>query len=90
MIFAQSKAGHDKDEIYYVYAEEDADVILVNGKNRTIEYPKKKRKKHVQPINRVSNEVRSILGEPEVLDDAAIRRALRKYQEERIVESRCY
>ena len=51
MIFAQSKAGHDKDEIYYVYAEEDADVILVNGKNRTIEYPKKKRKKHVQPIN---------------------------------------
>ncbi|MBQ7678202.1 MAG: hypothetical protein IJT32_08205 [Lachnospiraceae bacterium] len=90
MIFAKSKAGHDKDEIYYVYAEDGADVILVNGDRRTMEYPKKKRKKHIQPINRISAEVQRILEEPDVLTDEAIRKALKKYQEERIVESRCH
>ncbi len=86
MVFAKSKAGHDKNEIYYVYAEEEEDVILVNGRNRTVEYPKKKRKKHVQPINRISDEVRRIIDEPAVLDDTAIRRAIRKYQEEMICQ----
>ncbi len=86
MVFAKSKAGHDKDEVYYVYAEEDEDVILVNGRNRTIEYPKKKRKKHVQPIARVSEEVRRILDEPAVLNDDVVRRAIRKYQEEMVCQ----
>jgi hypothetical protein len=90
MIFAKSKAGHDKDEIYFVYAEEGTDVILVNGRNRTIERPKKKRKKHIQPINRIPDEVQEILDAPEVLDDTAIRRALKRYQEEKIVKSRCH
>lgn len=90
MILARSKAGHDKDEFYYVYAEDASDVILVNGTNRTMEHPKKKRKKHIQPINRISAEVQSILDGPENLTDAAIREALKKYQEERIVESRCH
>ena len=90
MIFARSKAGHDKNEIYYVYAEEEDDVILVNGTNRTVDYPKKKRKKHIWPIKRVSKEVQSILDEPDVIDDAAIRKAIAKYMEEKIVESRCH
>ena len=90
MIFAKSKAGHDKDEIYYVLAEDGEDVILVNGTNRTMEDPKKKRKKHIQLINRISPAVKGILDEPEALTDEAVRKALKKYQEEKVVESRCH
>lgn len=82
MYFAKSKAGHDKNEIYYVYAEENDFCILVNGRNRTVEFPKKKRRKHLQPIEHVSDEIKKVLDEAEVLNDTVIRKALSLYQEE--------
>lgn len=45
-----SKAGHDKG-VRYIIIEESGDfVYLADGKVRTLEHPKKKRKKHIQPI----------------------------------------
>ena len=47
---AKSKAGHDKDKIYVIIRETDEYVYLCDGDLRKIDNPKKKSKKHVQPI----------------------------------------
>lgn len=47
---ARSKAGHDKNDIFVIIKEEDEYVYLVDGKLRTLEKPKRKNKKHIQPI----------------------------------------
>ena len=51
-MFAFSRAGHDKGRLYFVISEEDEYVYLVDGDLRPVEKPKKKRKKHIQPIKR--------------------------------------
>ena len=49
---AISKAGHDKDALYVVVRQEGDFVYLCDGRLKTPEKPKKKRLKHVQPVNR--------------------------------------
>lgn len=49
---AISKAGHDKDTLYVVVGQEGDFVYLCDGRLKTPENPKKKRLKHVQPMNR--------------------------------------
>ena len=51
-MLAKSKAGHDKDNIYIVIKVENTYVYLADGEIRMWEKPKKKKKKHVQPIGR--------------------------------------
>ena len=59
--FAKSKAGHDKNQLYFILKEEEEFVYLVNGTTRPLDKPKKKRKKHVQVIHRIPAELCSIL-----------------------------
>lgn len=73
-MLAKSKAGHDKENIYVIFQEDDAYVYLVDGRIRTMDKPKKKRKKHIQIIK--SSRVES---EKELLDDLAIKRAIKEY-----------
>lgn len=47
-MFAVSTAGHDKGRMYLVIKEEGDSVYLVDGNLRTLENPKKKKKKHLQ------------------------------------------
>lgn len=42
--FAKSKAGHDKDQLYFILKVEEEFVYLVNGTTRSLDKPKKKRK----------------------------------------------
>ncbi len=49
-LLARSKAGHDEGRVYVITGVEDAYVYLVDGKIRTLNHPKKKKKKHVQII----------------------------------------
>jgi len=49
-MFAVSKAGHDKGRMYIILKEDGEYVYLADGKLRTVENPKKKKKKHVQPV----------------------------------------
>lgn len=51
-MFARSKAGHDKGDIYVIIKEEPEYVYLVDGKLRTLDKPKKKNKKHIQIIRK--------------------------------------
>ena len=48
--FAKSKAGHDKDQIYVIIKEDPEYVYLMDGKIKTVDKPKKKKKKHIQLI----------------------------------------
>ncbi len=51
-MLAKSKQGHDKGELFLIIKEEDPYVFLADGKGRTLEKPKKKKKKHVQIIKK--------------------------------------
>ncbi len=43
--FAKSKAGQDKDQLYFILKVEEEFVYLVNGTTRPLDKPKKKAKK---------------------------------------------
>jgi hypothetical protein len=58
---AVSLAGHDKDSVYAVVAEEGSMVLLADGRTRTLEKPKKKNQKHIRRIGNLPNEVREKL-----------------------------
>lgn len=55
-MFAASKAGHDKGEIYIIAAEEGEYVYLVDGKRRPLEKPKKKNRKHIVCVREADEE----------------------------------
>ncbi len=52
-MLAISKAGHDKKSWYVVLNVEGNKAFLVNGVNRTMDRPKAKKLKHLQPVNLV-------------------------------------
>lgn len=80
-MFAGSKAGHDKGDIYVIIREEPEYVYLVDGKLRTLDKPKKKNKKHIQIVKKpveasFAENVRN--GE---IDDAEIRKVITQYKQ---------
>ncbi len=78
MEFAESRAGHDRNRIYLVVKTEGDYVWLVNGTTRPLASPKKKNRKHVQPIRKLPASVRECLTDP--VNDITIKRALKIYQ----------
>ena len=48
---ATSRAGHDRDTLYVIIAEEGDFVYLCDGRLKPPDKPKKKRRKHIQPID---------------------------------------
>ena len=52
-----STAGRDKGELFYVIAEEDQYLFLANGKDRPLDRPKRKKRKHVQKVLRPETRV---------------------------------
>lgn len=81
-MLAISKAGHDKDCWYVVYNIEETNVFLVNGKNRRIENPKKKKRKHLQPVNEVPEILREKLQKKEPWTNEEIKRAIKLCQQD--------
>ncbi|MDE6128035.1 MAG: KOW domain-containing RNA-binding protein [Lachnospiraceae bacterium] len=51
-MLAFSKAGHDKQAVYMITGEEEEYVYVSDGKRRPIENPKRKNKKHIQPVKK--------------------------------------
>lgn len=49
-MLAKSKAGHDKGHVYVIFDVDETYVYLIDGVIRTIDRPKKKKKKHIQLI----------------------------------------
>ncbi len=81
-MLAISKAGHDKDCWYVVLNIEETNVFLVNGKNRTIENPKRKKRKHLQPVNEVPEILQEKLQKKEPWTNEEIKRAIKLCQKD--------
>lgn len=81
-MFALSRAGHDQKTIYVIISEEGEYVYLADGRNRTVDRPKKKNKKHIQIIKKMQLEKPS-----DGFNDLEIKRAIKKYQEGANVKS---
>ena len=67
---ARSIAGHDKGTLYIIIEETDQYLFLANGKERTLEKPKRKNRKHVALI-KIKNPINS---------NEAIKHSIREYR----------
>ena len=52
-----SLAGRDRGKLFYVVGMDETYLLLVNGKDRTIDKPKKKKRKHAQKVLRSETRV---------------------------------
>ncbi|MBQ8803256.1 MAG: RNA-binding protein [Tyzzerella sp.] len=73
-MLARSKAGHDKGHVYVILSTDETYVYLIDGQIRTMDKPKKKKKKHVQIIC----EKHELSG----IDDVGIKRILKLFGKE--------
>ena len=52
-----STAGRDKDSLFYVIGQKDEFLLLANGKDRPLDKPKRKKRKHIQKVLRSETRV---------------------------------
>ena len=71
-----STAGRDKDGIFYVIGEDQDVLLLVNGKDRTLDRPKRKKRKHVQKVLRSETRVAQKLRSGDKVLNGELRRDL--------------
>ena len=71
-----STAGRDKGSLFYVIAEEDAYLLLANGKDRPLDRPKRKKRKHVQKVLRPETRVAQKLMRGDKVLNGELRRDL--------------
>ena len=53
----QSTAGRDSGEWFYVIAEDPIFLYLANGKDRSLDKPKRKKRRHIQKVLRSETRV---------------------------------
>ncbi|WP_105616883.1 KOW domain-containing RNA-binding protein [Vallitalea okinawensis] len=75
----KSKAGRDKDHYFIIIEDLGEYVYLVDGHLRKLEKPKKKKKKHLQTINVIVNDLKEQIIEGYKITNADIRKALELY-----------
>ena len=71
-----STAGRDRDEWFYVIAEDPIYLYLANGKDRTLDKPKRKKRKHVQKVLRSETRVAEKLRQGDKVLNGELRRDL--------------
>ena len=76
---ARSLAGHDKDSLYIVTAEDNDLLSLCDGRLRPLSKPKKKKRKHVQPIIHIPPDIEALTEGADEWDDALIRKVIAEY-----------
>ncbi len=77
---AKVKAGHDKDKIYIIVRYDEQFVYLADGKLKTLQNPKKKSKKHIQPILHKIDETLALkLQTNDKVIDEEIKKAVKDY-----------
>ena len=71
-----STAGRDQGSLYYCVGREERYVMLVNGKDRTLEQPKRKSLRHVQKVLRSETRVAEKLRAGDKVLNSELRRDL--------------
>jgi len=78
-MLAISKAGHDLNHIYVVVKEEGEYVFLSDGRIRTLDRPKKKKKKHIQPVCEISSIIADKISSGKKIENEDIKRIIKLY-----------
>lgn len=73
-MLAKSKAGHDAGKVYVIIDVDETYVYLADGRIRTLDKLKRKKKKHVQIICKKYDVT--------AIDDVAIKRILKEWNKE--------
>ena len=71
-----STAGHDEGQLFYVIDMDDQFLYLANGKDRTLDKPKRKKRKHVQKVLRSETRVAEKLRSGDKVLNSELRRDL--------------
>jgi len=75
-----SRAGHDCNQIYVIINSDSEYVYLADGKSKTVDKPKKKKKKHVQIIFHIDKAINEKLSQNKLLINEDIKRAIKLYK----------
>lgn len=79
----RSLAGHDKGTLFCVVDTEGDFLLLADGKERKLNSPKRKRRKHAQRAGLSDHSVFLRLRAGEPVGDSEVRRALAAFRDER-------
>ena len=71
-----STAGRDAGKLFYVISLDDTYLTLVNGKDRTMENPKRKKRKHANKVLRSETRVAEKLKSGDKVLNSELRRDL--------------
>ena len=77
----KATAGREKGEIFLILSEQNDFVMLIDGKSRTIENPKKKNKKHLHLLCKSENAGLDM----SKLTDAQVKNFLNNYHKSRLI-----
>ena len=72
----KATAGRDQDELFYVIALDGEYLLLANGKDRPLDRPKRKKRKHVQKVLRSETRVAEKLRNGDKVLNGELRRDL--------------
>ena len=72
----QTTAGRDSGELFYCVGGDDRYVLLANGKDRTLDQPKRKSRRHVQKVLRSETRVAEKLRNGDKVLNSELRRDL--------------
>ncbi len=75
----RSIAGRDKGDLFIVMSREGDYAYLVNGELRKADHPKKKKLKHLQGTNSVSEFIRNKLESTGKITNSEVRKALAEF-----------
>ena len=73
---AKTTAGRDQGRLYYVISTDEMFLMLVNGKDRTLDKPKRKKRRHVQKVLRSETRVAAKLISGDKVLNSELRRDL--------------
>ena len=71
-----STAGHDQGSLFYVVDEDSVYLMLANGKDRTLDKPKRKKRRHVQKVLRSETRVAAKIRSGDKVLNSELRRDL--------------
>ena len=71
-----STAGRDQGKLFYVIGTDPVYLTLANGKDRTLEKPKRKKRKHIQKVLRSETRVAEKLRQGDKVLNSELRKDL--------------
>ena len=77
-----STAGRDKGKLFYIIETNPVYLTLANGKDRTLEKPKRKKRKHIQKVLRSETRVAEKLKSGDKVLNSELRRDLAYFSRE--------